>query len=102
MVYCIKPFWFVHENSSDIIFLSRDIFRFSIDDKRAFREVKPFLYLHTKKLNAIKLQRPNPREKEKINLNFYFLNSLWCIKRFHEGLKGLHKTFWGTTKKYEN
>ena len=21
---------------------------------------------------------------------------------FYEGLKGLHKTFWGTTKKYEN
>ena len=26
-----------------------------------------------------------------INLNFYFQTSLWCLK-----------TFWGTTKKYEN
>ena len=33
--------------------------------------------------------------KMKINLNFYFHTSSWC-------LKGLHKTFWGTTKKCEN
>ena len=33
--------------------------------------------------------------KIKINLNFYFHTSLWC-------LKGLHKTFWGITKKCEN
>ena len=38
----------------------------------------------------------------KIELNFYFHTSLWCHKRFYEGLKGLHKTFWGTTKKCEN
>ena len=38
----------------------------------------------------------------KINLSFYFHTSLWCLKRFYEGLKGLHKTFWGTTKKCEN
>ena len=40
-----------------------------------------------------------------IKLNFYFCNSLWCRKGFYEGLKGLkglHKTFWGTTKKCEN
>ena len=24
--------------------------------------------------------------------------SLWCLKKFYEVLKGLHKTFWGTTK----
>ena len=41
--------------------------------------------------------RPNPRRREKINLNFYFRPSLWCLKRFYEGLYGLHKTFWGTT-----
>ena len=29
----------------------------------------------------------------KIKLNFYFHTSLWCLKRFYEGLKGLHKTF---------
>ena len=31
-----------------------------------------------------------------------FLFSLGCFKRFYEGLKGLHKTFWGTSKKFEN
>ena len=29
----------------------------------------------------------------KIKLNFYFHTSLWCLKWFYEGLKGLHKTF---------
>ena len=38
----------------------------------------------------------------KIKLNFYFHTSLWCLKRFYEGLKGLHKTFWDTTKKCKN
>ena len=38
----------------------------------------------------------------KIKLNLYFYTSLWCLKRFCEGFKGLHKTFWGTTKKCEN
>ena len=42
--------------------------------------------------------RPNPGQKEKINLSFYFHTSLWCLKRFYKGHKGLHKTFWGTTK----
>ena len=41
---------------------------------------------------------PNPERREKIILHFYFHTSLWCLKRFYEGLKGLHKTFWGTTK----
>ena len=50
----------------------------------------------------IVLTRPNPGRREKINLNFYFHTSLWCLKRFYEGLKDLHKTFWGTTKKCEN
>ena len=27
---------------------------------------------------------------------------MWCLKRFYEGLEGLHKTFSGTTKKCEN
>ena len=38
----------------------------------------------------------------KIELNFYFHTSLWCLKRFYEGLWGLRKTFWGTTKNCEN
>ena len=37
-----------------------------------------------------------------INLNFYCHTSLWCFKRFYQGLWGLHKTFRGTTKKSEN
>ena len=45
---------------------------------------------------------PNPGRREKIKLNFYFHTSLWCLKRFYEGLKGFHKTFWDTTKKCEN
>ena len=45
--------------------------------------------------------RPNPGRRENINLNFYFHTSLWCLKWFYEDLKDL-KTFWGTTKKYEN
>ena len=41
---------------------------------------------------------PYPRILEsciqiKINLDFYFHISLWCLKMFYEGLKGLHKTF---------
>ena len=31
--------------------------------------------------------------KIKINLIFYFHSSLWCCKRFYEGLKGIYKTF---------
>ena len=40
----------------------------------------------------------------KFNLDFLFHTSSWCRKRFYQGLKGLHKIFWGTTKKceYEN
>ena len=36
---------------------------------------------------------PNPERREKIKLSFYFSISLWCLKRFSEGLKDLHKTF---------
>ena len=41
-------------------------------------------------------------KSEKINVNFYFHISWWCFKRFYEGLKCLHKTFWGTTKNCDN
>ena len=40
--------------------------------------------------------------KIKINLKFYFHFSSWCLKKFYEGLWGLHKTFSGTTEKCEN
>ena len=42
--------------------------------------------------------RHDPGEREKINLNFYFQTSLYCIKRFYAGLKGrnfyFNATFW--------
>ena len=37
--------------------------------------------------------RPNPGRREKIQLNFYFHISLWCLKRFFEGLCGASKGF---------
>ena len=43
--------------------------------------------------------RPDPGRRDKINLDFYFRTCLWCLKRFYEGLKGLHKTLEGTIKK---
>ena len=46
--------------------------------------------------------RPDPWQREKFNLTFYFHTSLWCLKRFYEGLQGLNKTFWGTRMKGEN
>ena len=34
----------------------------------------------------IVLTRSNPGRREKINLNFYFHTSLWCLKMFYESL----------------
>ena len=34
---------------------------------------------------SINPSRLNPGRREKINLNFYFHTSLWCLKRFYEG-----------------
>ena len=45
---------------------------------------------------------PDSGQREIINLNFYYLNFLWCLRRFYESLKGPHKTFRGTKKKCEN
>ena len=42
--------------------------------------------------NPVKKQtcyRPNPGQSEKIELSFCFHTSLWCLKRFYEGLKGV-------------
>ena len=51
------------------------------------------LYLHTIIFTAY-LTLPVPiLDKAKINLNFYSHISLWCRKRFYEGIKGLHQTF---------
>ena len=43
--------------------------------------------------------RPDPGWRETIQL---IHTSLWCLKRFSEGLKGLHKAFWDTRRKFEN
>ena len=45
---------------------------------------------------------PEPGQRENANFNFYFHASLWCLKRFYEGVKGPNKTIWGTTKRCEN
>ena len=39
------------------------------------------------------LSRPDPGQREKINLNIYFYTCLLCFKKSYEGLKDLHKTF---------
>ena len=36
-------------------------------------------------LDWVNPSHPDPGRREKINLNFYFHTSLWCIKRFYEG-----------------
>ena len=65
--------------------------------------IKDMLHLEFSVFLPILLTLPVPiLDKEKTNLNFYFHTSLWRFKRFYEGLKGLHKTFCGTTKKCEN
>ena len=43
-------------------------------------------------LGSINLSCLDPEWREKINLNFYFRTSLWCIKRLYEGRKD-RKTF---------
>ena len=44
--------------------------------------------LYDSKTNNISLRpsRPNRGRIEKMKLNFHFHTSLWCIKRFYEGL----------------
>ena len=37
------------------------------------------------------LPAPILDEEKKINLNFYFHTSLWCLRRFYEGLKAFIK-----------
>ena len=44
---------------------------------------------------SVNPSRPDPGQREKINLNFHFHTSLWCLKRFYE-------TFSDIAKKCEN
>ena len=39
--------------------------------------------------NSLNIFRPDIERREKVNLNFYFDASLWCLKRFYDGLKFL-------------
>ena len=48
---------------------------------------------YVRQLGSFNPSRPDPGRTEKINLNFYFHTSLWCFKRFYEGLKGFDKIF---------
>ena len=34
---------------------------------------------------------PNPGQRQKVKSNFYLHTSMWCLKRFYEGLKALRK-----------
>ena len=43
--------------------------------------------------SLLTLLAPIPDKEKKVNLNFYFHISLWCLRRFYDGLLGLHKTF---------
>ena len=63
------------------------------------RETEIWCHIICCNFQLINPSRPNLGRKEKIKLNLYFHTSFWCLKRFYEGLKDLHKTFWGTTKK---
>ena len=56
-------------------------------------------YVNHKPFNP---SHPNLGRREKINLNYYFHTSLWCLKLFYEGFWRPSKPFWGTTKKCEN
>ena len=57
------------------------------------------------KMAKYKLTLPIPCISEsciKTNINlFFFHTSLWCLKRFYEGLKSLHKTFKTFIKPFE-
>ena len=97
LIKCIFPYWF-----QDMCKLLN-----SVQNQRhqgSKRSIMKQLYTCSVEVavNTVNPSHRDPRWREKINLNFYFHTSLWCLKRFYEGLKGLHKTFWGTTKEYEN
>ena len=62
---------------------------------------KPWTIFTKRPILTLNVPIPD-KVKFKIKLNFYFDTSLWCLKRLHEGLEGLHKPFWGTTKKCQN
>ena len=62
----------------------------------AFFSLGVVIYTYSIVLFRLNHSRPDPRWRENINLNFYFHTTLCYLKRFYEGLKDFHKTFWGT------
>ena len=58
-----------------------------------FRQDFHFLQFQRFLIFSINPSRPNPGRREKNKLHFYFQTSLWCLKRFSEGLNGLYKPF---------
>ena len=40
---------------------------------------------------------PIPDKEKKINLNLYFHSSVWCLKKFYEGLQGLTNLIFACT-----
>ena len=71
------------------------VYRFDQNVKHLFN---PLIHLNVHPTHYFVLTLPASHVsksciKIKINLNFYFHTSLWCLERFYEGLKGLYKTF---------
>ena len=66
-----------------------------------FSKIIPVM-LSLQLIENVNPSHPNSEQREKDNFKFHFHLTLWCLKRFCEDLKGLHKNFWGTTKKCEN
>ena len=98
---CIMDTWFYMKNRSFwflVFYLIENLFTHQIRTLSMIFRWATHLYMSL----FFNPSCPNPRRREKINLNFCFHTSLSCLKRFYEGLRGLHKTFWGTTKKCEN
>ena len=52
-----------------------------------------FSIMHESIKSKFKLSRPDPVRREKINSNFCFHTSLWCLWRFSEGVKSLSSAF---------
>ena len=50
-------------------------------------------FSHSLSIYIVNPSRPDHGRTETIKLNFYFHTSLWSLKRFYAGLKGLRKTF---------
>ena len=62
------------------------------------------VFFVVKKVKSVNLALPTPYISERcIKIkDKSFHTSLWCHKRFFEGLKGFYNTFWGTANKCEN